>query len=142
MYLQNKVTGKDTSTSMFTTALFTIAKTWKQPKGLATEDALVGWHHQLNGHESEQAPGDGEGQGDLACYSPWGRKESETTERLNTNKWQFHFSFSEELPCCFPQWLHRLTFPPTCRRVPFSPHPLQHLLSVNFLMTAILTSMK
>ena len=46
---------------------------------------MVGWHHQLNGHEFEQAPGDGEGQGDLACCSPWGHKESDTTERLNSN---------------------------------------------------------
>ena len=44
---------------------------------------MVRWHHQLNGHEFEQAPGDGEGQGSLACCSPWGHKESETTERLS-----------------------------------------------------------
>ena len=48
-----------------------------------TEDELVGWHHQLNGHEFEQAPGDGEGQGSLACSSPWSHKESDTTEQLN-----------------------------------------------------------
>ena len=41
---------------------------------------MVGWHHQLNGHEFEQAPGVGDGQGGLACCSPWGRKESDTTE--------------------------------------------------------------
>ena len=40
-----------------------------------TEDEMVGWYHQLNGHEFEQAPGDGEGQGSLACCSPWGHKE-------------------------------------------------------------------
>ena len=45
----------------------------------ATEDEMVGWHHRLNGHELEQAPGDGEGQGNLACCSPWGRKESDIT---------------------------------------------------------------
>ena len=39
---------------------------------------MVGWHHQLNGHEFDQALGDGEGQGSLACCSPWGRKESDT----------------------------------------------------------------
>ena len=44
---------------------------------------MVGWHHQLNGHESEKALGDGEGQGSLACCSPWGHKESDTTEQLN-----------------------------------------------------------
>ena len=49
-----------------------------------TEDEMVGWHHWLNGHGFEQAPGDGEGQGSLACCSPWGCKESDT-ERLNNN---------------------------------------------------------
>ena len=48
-----------------------------------TEDKLVGWHHQLDGHEFEKAPVDGEGQEHLVCCSPWGRKESDTTERLN-----------------------------------------------------------
>ena len=52
---------------------------------LITEDGMVGWHHRLNGHEFEQAPGVGDGQGGLACCSPWGRKESDTTERLNNN---------------------------------------------------------
>ena len=47
-------------------------------KGM-TEDEMVGWHHQLDGHEFEQASGDGEGQ---VCCSPWGRKESDMTERL------------------------------------------------------------
>ena len=45
-----------------------------------TEDEMVCWHHQLNGHEFEQASGDGEGQESLACCSPWGCKESDTTE--------------------------------------------------------------
>ena len=51
-----------------------------------TEDEMVGWHHQLNGHELRQTLEDGEGQGGLACCSPWGRKESDTTGRLNNNK--------------------------------------------------------
>ena len=46
---------------------------------------MVGWHHQLNGHEFEQALGDGEGQEGLACYSLWGHKESDLTERLNNS---------------------------------------------------------
>ena len=50
-----------------------------------TEDEMVGWHHQLNGQEFEKAPGDGEGQGSLACSSPWGHKELDMTERLNNN---------------------------------------------------------
>ena len=44
---------------------------------------MVGWYHQLSGHEFEQALGVGEGQGGLACYSPWGGKELDMTERLN-----------------------------------------------------------
>ena len=48
-----------------------------------TEDKMVGWHHQLNGHEFEQALRDGDGQGSLLCCSPWGHKESDMTERLN-----------------------------------------------------------
>ena len=52
-----------------------------------TEDEMVGWHHRLDGHESEQALGVGDGQGSLVYCSSWGRKESDTTERL-------HFLFS------------------------------------------------
>ena len=48
-----------------------------------TEDEMVGWHHQLNGHEFEQAPADGEEQGSLESCSEWGHKELETTELLN-----------------------------------------------------------
>ena len=48
-----------------------------------TEDEMVGWHHGLNRHEFEQAPGVGDGQGSLVCCSPWDRKELETNERLN-----------------------------------------------------------
>ena len=50
-----------------------------------TENEMVGWHHRLNGHEFEQAPGDGEGQESLACCSPWDHKELAVTERLNIN---------------------------------------------------------
>ena len=49
-----------------------------------TEDEMVGWPHRLNGHEFEQAPGVGDGQGSLACCSPWGHKESDMTEQLST----------------------------------------------------------
>ena len=50
------------------------------------EDEMVGWHHRLNGHEFEKTPRDREGQGSLACCSPWGHKESDTTYQLNTDK--------------------------------------------------------
>ena len=56
---------------------------WRREKKGTTEDEVVGWHHQLNGHEVEQALGDGEGQGGLVCCSPWGLKELDTTEQLN-----------------------------------------------------------
>ena len=59
----------------------------QEEKGM-TEDEMVGWHHQLNGHESEQTLGDGEGQGSLVCCSPEGCKESDMTEQLkNNNNW-------------------------------------------------------
>ena len=48
-----------------------------------TEDEMVGWHHQHNGHEFKQAPGVGDGQGGLACCDSWGRKGLGVTERLN-----------------------------------------------------------
>ena len=51
----------------------------QEEKGM-TEDEMVGWHHQLNGRESEQTQGASEGQGSLTCYSPWGCKESDMTE--------------------------------------------------------------
>ena len=51
-------------------------------EGMA-EDEMVGWHQQLNGHEFEQTPGDGEGQGSLECFSPWNRKDMGMTEQLN-----------------------------------------------------------
>ena len=53
----------------------------REEKG-KTEDEMVGWHHQLDGHEFEQAPGDDEGQGSLACYSPLGHKELEQQQRI------------------------------------------------------------
>ena len=55
-------------------------------KSRVTEDEMVGWHCPLNGHEFGQTPRDSEGQGSLACCSPWSHKESDTTERLNNNK--------------------------------------------------------
>ena len=57
-------------------------KDWRQEKG-TTEDEMVGWHHRLDGHEFQQALGVGDGQGSLACCSPWGRKELDMTEWLN-----------------------------------------------------------
>ena len=73
-----------------------------------TEDEMSGWHHQLNGHKFEQSLGDGEGQGNLVCCSPWGHKESDMTEQLNNNKYFtvcmchsffIHSSINGHLPC-------------------------------------------
>ena len=58
-------------------------KDWRHEEKGTTEDKMVGWHHWLNGHEFEQAQEVGGGQGGLVCYSPWGHKESDTTEQLN-----------------------------------------------------------
>ena len=58
-------------------------KDWGQEEKGMTEDEIAGWHHRLNGHESEWTPGVGDGQGGLACCDSWGRKESDMTERLN-----------------------------------------------------------
>ena len=70
---KNWLTGKDPDAG----------KDWRQEEKGTTEDEMVGWHHRLDGHEFEQAPGVGVGQGNLECCSPWGHKESDTTERLN-----------------------------------------------------------
>ena len=60
-------------------------KDWRQEEKGETEDAMSGWHHQLNGHEFELTLGDSERQGDLACCNPSGHKEPEMTEQLNNN---------------------------------------------------------
>ena len=62
------------------------------------QDQMVGWHHQLNGYEFEQAPGVSDGQGSLACYSLWGRKELDTTEWLN-----WTYICKTESLCCTPE---------------------------------------
>ena len=60
-------------------------KDWRQEEKGTTVDERVGWHNQLNRHEFEQAPRDGEGQGSLACCSTWCRKQLDTTEWMNNN---------------------------------------------------------
>ena len=76
---------------------------WGQEEKGMTGDEMVGWHYQLNGHEFEWAPRDSEGQWSQACHSPWGRKESDVTEQLNSNKWHwyqkyFHFLIKSSRP--------------------------------------------
>ena len=60
-----------------------IGKDWRQEEKGKKEEEMVGWHHQLDGHEFEQALVVGDGQGSLAFYSPWGHKELDMTEQLN-----------------------------------------------------------
>ena len=80
-------------------------KDWRQEEKGMTEDEMVGWHHQLKGHEFEQTPGDSEGQGSLACCIPWGHKESDVTEQLH-NKKAYSHSHGVLLPemCFFESW--------------------------------------
>ena len=67
-----------------------VGKDWRQEEKRMTEDKMVGWHHWLNGHEFEQAPGVGDGQGSLVCYSPQDHQESDMTERLNWTLLSLH----------------------------------------------------
>ena len=62
---------------------FDAERDWGQEEKGTTEDEMAGWYHWLDGRESEWTPGDGDGQGGLACCDSWGHKESDTTERLN-----------------------------------------------------------
>ena len=64
---------------------------WGQEEKGMTQDEMAGWHHGLDGHESEWTPGDGDEQGGLVCCDSWGRKESDATEWLN---------WTEEEPGC------------------------------------------
>ena len=70
-------------------------KDWRQEEKGMTEDEMVGWHHQLDWHEFEQAPGVDDGQGSLACCSPWGCKESDMTEWLNWTELRAPWTFRE-----------------------------------------------
>jgi len=72
--VKSQLIGKDPDTG----------KDWEQEEKQVTEDEMVGWHHWLNGHESEQALGDSEEQGSLACCSPWGRTRVEHDWVINT----------------------------------------------------------
>ena len=71
--MKSWLTGKDSDAG----------RDWKQEEKGTTEDEMAGWHHGLDGHESEWTPGVGDGQGGLGCCDSWGQKESDTTEWLN-----------------------------------------------------------
>ena len=91
LMLRERLTGKDPDAG----------KDWRQEEKGTTEDEMVGWHHRLNEHEFEQALGVGDGQGSLACCSPWGCKESDMTERLN---WTEGFSEHLQSSCTEQHW--------------------------------------
>ena len=86
-------------------------KDWGQEEKGTTEDEMVGWHQWLNGHEFEQAPGVGEGQGGLVCCSPWGHKELDKTEWLNWTEPHFSSMPHFFLTCQSHQSTH---FPFSC----------------------------
>ena len=77
---------------------------WGQEEKGTTGDEMAVWYHQIDGCESEWTPGDGDGQGGLACCNSWGRKESDTTERLNWAELKFKDKTSRQM-------LFRNTFP-------------------------------
>ena len=86
---KNWLTGKDPDAG----------KDWRQEEKGITEDEMIGCHHRLNGHEFEKALGDSEGQGSLACCSPWGHKELDTTRWLNSNEKIYRWLSGEESTC-------------------------------------------
>ena len=105
----------------------------KEKKG-TTEDEMAGWHHRLDGCESEWSPGVGDGQGGLACCDSWGHKESDTTERLN---WTEHRYNSFQSPLSLTVWfvlpnnfLWKIKIFLVLRSLitapHLSPHPLSH----------------
>ena len=84
-----------------------VGKDWRREEKGMTEDEMVGWHHRLNGHEFEQAPGVSNAPGSLACCSPWGHEKLDMTERLNwteikimcmPSKWSFKTSSIDPFP--------------------------------------------
>ena len=95
---------------------------WGQEEKGTAEDEMAGWHHGLDGHESEWTPGDSDGQGGLACCDSWGHKESDTIERLN---WTEHRHYwTRTLPPVFLSLVNLFTIYPVFWfrfRVPVSP---------------------
>ena len=103
-------------------------KDWRQEKKGTTENEMVGWHHRLDGHESEQALRAGDGQRSLACSSPWGRKESDMTEQLNWT--EFCFNISVQLFVCV--WPHRTGLWDLSSLIKDQKHSFNHWISREF----------
>ena len=87
--VKNWLTGKDLDSG----------KGWRQEEKGMTEEEMVGWHHWLDGHEFEQAPGVGDRQGRLACYSPCGRKESDKTDWTKLMSIKYTLDFIQKVKC-------------------------------------------
>ena len=100
-------------------------KDWGQEGKGMTEGEMVGWHHQLSGHEFEQAPGGGEGQRSLVCCSPRGRKESDTTERLKNGSNKATGSRISDIPASHPKRRWQCLLPPAEAR--HFPQPIKEL---------------
>ena len=89
---------------------------WEQEEKGMTEDEMVGWHHQQDGRDFEWTPGDGDGQGGLACCNSWGLRELDTTEQLNWTEGSSIFIIFKETSILFST-------------VRISPHPFRYLFS-------------
>jgi len=92
--VKNCLTGKDPDTG----------KDWRQEEKGMTEDEMVGWYCWFNGHEFEQAPAIGEGQGSLVCCNSWGCKESDITEQLNWTVKRRDYGHSKKISSCQKMW--------------------------------------
>ena len=104
-------------------------KDWRLKEKGAPEDEMVGWHHQLNGHESEQTPGDSEGQGSLVCCSPWGCSQTQLRNWMTTR-------LTKEIELSFTSWhstVHCWVFPGflPCLHDPFPTFYMVPLLSLS-----------
>ena len=101
-------------------------KDWGQEEKGMTEDAMVGCHHRLNGRGFGWTPAVGDGQGGLACYSPWGRRELDMTEQLNWTDRNSPLNLlrNSRVFSTADTALYTTTYD---GQFPFSPHPLQHL---------------
>ena len=86
-------------------------KDWRQEEKGMTEDEMVGWYNQLDGHEFEQAPNVDDGQGSLECCSPWGLKELGMTEQLNWTEWKSYSKHSLMLQFIISINVDRLNLP-------------------------------
>ena len=107
---------------------------WRQEKSMI-EDELVGWHHQLDGHESEQALGVGDGQGSLVCCSRWGHKESDTTEWLS-NWTELIHSYTHE----HAHSTHTCTCSRMCTHIHTTHTSYTHMLTHRHTLTHVHTS--